>query len=469
MDKIRAIDSENIYSSRSKKLSFENKEKQRLKENLKNFKIFQEEEKDKEINHILKKIVSQSFEDYKKFDLMNVSGLKFKLSFYEGFNFLFGRNKTNSLGIKIEFDKIDINFTMKSIKILIKNVLQLILINKKEKIIQKKIDVEIPDKVNPIEKLIYKDMITNLKKFKLKLNKVLINFKSNNNLLTDFSLKLNKFNFHNMINLPYKTEKSHKIVNNNIDLYFQDIIIILSEENNQVLNIPDFYLMIVEDINYIREKKEAQVKKSITSEISNFSITAHSEKMNKIMEFIIEIVEGIDKIDTITIPLQKVEFYNHNSEINLNFKNFNITLYNENLILGINNLSMLLKIDQIRFKEQKILISFSPLIVTIANPFDCNRTINNKTSLFNFREKSKSKLRNANFNKKSENFIFNFYSSNNNFNNNNFIFDTNEFYYVSEIELNNNFRIELFNTKEYKNSKIIFFIIIFMNYFYLLL
>jgi hypothetical protein len=395
---------------------------------------------------------------------MNVSGLTFKLSFYEGFNFLFGRNKTNSLGIKIECDKIDINFTMKSIKILIKNILQLILLNKKEKIIREKIDIEILDKVSPIEKIIYKEMITNLKKFKLKLKEVQINFKSDNNLITDFSIKLNKFNFQNMINLLYKTEKSHKIVNNNIDLYFQDINIILSEENNQVLNIPDFYLMIVEDINYIREKKEGQVKKYISSDLSNFSITAHSEKMNKIMEFIIEIVESIDKIDTITIPLQKVEFYNHNSEINLNFKNFNITLYNENMILNVNNLSMLLKIDQQKFKEQKISISFTPLILTIANPFDSNRIINNKTSLFNFREKSKNKLSNGNFNKKNDknfneniNINFNFYSSNNNNFNNNFIFDTNEFYYVSEIELNNNFRIELYNTKAYKNSKINFF------------
>jgi len=351
------------------------------------------------------KLIHQLEENMHRIHLIQFKQLVFKISFYNGFNFL-RENKSpdiNSKGIKIEINNLNVNLSTKSIKVLIKNVIQLILIGKKDEIIKGKIDQVNFDEVMPIEKLVYKEMLCNLKKFKLLIKDMSVNFKAKNNLSTDFIIRINKFSFLNLINLIYTIDPlNQKVVNNSIDLRFQDMCI-LADEKSYILNVPNYNLIISEEIFYIKEKKESQIKKLITSDLSNFYIYTHTEKLNKILENVIEIVDGVDKIDCLTVSLHKIERYNCQGELNLNFKNFNISIFNENLMLNIRNLSMLLKIDQVKFSNDDITISFSPFLLTISNPFDTNLIINNVTSMHNFREKSRNRIANGFFDRKSVN------------------------------------------------------------------
>lgn len=403
-----------------------------------------------------------------RIQLINLKQLVFKVSFYNGFVFL-RENKTpncNSMGIKIEANNLNINLSTKSIKALIKNIIQLILIGKKDEIIKRKIDQVIIDEIIPIEKLVYNEMLCNLKKFKLLIKNINVYFKAKNNLSTDFIIRICKFSFLNLINLIYTIDPlNQKLINNSIDLRFQDIAI-LADENSHILNIPNYNLNISEEIFYIREKKESQIKKLIASDLSNFYIYTHCEKLNKILENVIEIVDGVDKIDCLTVSLKKIEKYNCEAELNLNFKNFNISVFNENLMLNIRNLSMFLKIDQVKFSNDDITIAFSPFILTLSNPFDTNVIINNITSRLNFHEKSQNMIPNGFFDRKSWkaaaaaaiNNINNVnYDNNSNAQSylNNAIFETNEFYYVSDIMLHN-FKIEINESKTLSSSKLKF-------------
>jgi len=360
------------------------------------------------------------------------------------------------MGIKIEANNLNINLGTKSINSLIKNIIQLILIGKRQEIIKRKIDQIILDKVIPIEKLVYKEMLCNLKKFKLLIKNINVNFKAKNKLTTDFIIRINKFSFINLINLIYTIDPlNQKLVNNSIDLRFQDICI-LAEENSHILNVPNYNLNISEEIFYTKEKKETQIKKLISSDLSNFYIYTHTEKLNKILENVIEIVNGVDKIDCLTVSFKKIEKYNCGTEINLNFKNFNIALFNESLMINIRNLSMFLKIEQIKFANHDITISFAPFILTISNPFDTNLIINNLSSRLNFHEKSRRRIANGFFDRRASKInLYDNYSNAHSYINNS-VFETNEFYYVSDIMLHN-FKIEINESKTLSSSKLLFF------------
>ncbi len=405
--------------------------------------------------------------DMHKIQLINLKQFLFKVSFYNGFVFLsdnINYPNSNSMGVKLEANTLTLNLNTKSIKNLIKNIIQLIIIGKKDEIISKKIDEIIYDEVKPIEKVIYKEMQKNLKKFKLLVKKVRANFKSDNNLSTDFILEINKFSFLNLGNLIYTIDPlNQKLVSNSIDLRFQDICI-LAEENSYILNVPNYNLYITEDIYLTREKKESQIKNKIASDLGNFYIYTHTEKLNKILENVIEIVDGVDKIDCLSFSLKKIEKYKCEKELNLNFKNFDICIFNENLMLNIRNLNMLLKIDQTKFEQDNINIMFSPFIMSISNPFDTNTILNNITSRSNYHQKSRNRISNKYFDKRSSlknnvnsndnGSLVNFLNNNNNGYNsniNNPIFETNEFFFVSDIMLNN-FKIELNETRALSTS-----------------
>jgi len=404
--------------------------------------------------NFIKNLIDKLDENMYRIHLINVKQLVFKQSFYNGLVFLNEDNSPNpnSIGKKIEINNITINLPTKSMKTLIKNIIQLILIGKKENIINGKVDQINPDKVIPIEKLVYKEMQTNLKKFKLLIKNIEVNFKSDNNLSTDFIIKINKYCFLNTVNLIYTIDpRNQKLLNNSIDLRFQDIRI-LADIDSYILNVPNYNLNILEEIFYSKDKQGTKIKKLIASDLSNFFIFAHTEKLNKILENVIEIVDGVDKIDSLTVPLQKIEHYNCETEINLNFKNFHICLFNENLMLNIRNLTMALKIEQTKFSHDNISITFLPFILTISNPIDTNVLINNESSRFNFFEKNKNKKRilNTYFGIKTPK-NFNDNSSTSQSFMNNLIFETNEFYYVSDIMLQN-FKIEINETKFLSSS-----------------
>lgn len=408
---------------------------------------------------LLLHFISKLDENYHKIHLINIQHLVFKLSFYDGFDFLNERTNSrssSSMGVKVEVNKVNFNLSIKSILNLINTVIQLILIGKKDEILAHKIDQENLDDVIPIERIIFSEMQNKMKKFKLLLKEIKVNFKSENNLTTDFIIKISKFAFLNINNLIYTIDPlSPKISNKTIDLRFQDISILV-DEYSYIMNVPNYNLIITEDIYYLIEKKESQIRKSIAADLSNFFVFSHTEKFNKILENVIEIVDGVDKIDCLSVELKKIEKYNCNSEINLNFKNFALCLFNENLHLNIRNLTMNLKIDQIKFGQDDISISFSPFLVTLSNPFDTNIIYNDNTSRFNFHEKNIKKTPNPFFDKRFSKFM-----NDNNCKNkaiNSLIFETNEFYYVSDIILSN-FKIEINENKVLSNCKYLYFAI----------
>ena len=136
-------------------------------------------------------------------------------------------------------------------------------------------------------------------------------------------------------------------------------------------------------------------------------------------------------------------------------------------------MSLFLKIEQVKFSGNDITLYFQPFILSISNPFSEGVTVNNITNSRNFQKKSMwknnsnmnfyknyNKYGNKNKNYSVTRYVGNINSSSNTSNNdggnfNGYKGESNEFYFVSDLMINN-FKVEINETKILSSSKLIF-------------
>ena len=206
-------------------------------------------------------------------------------------------------------------------------------------------------------------------KLKLKISNLEIKFLSNNHRyqlikigtpLFSLSIK-NKFNY-------YFDSHKIKLCQTICDLKIPNLAF-YSGNNNPLLELPTFSFSFSNEVIYLHEKRELNEFGNFVCEVPNMDIVLLSVELQKILEIILCIDEGLDKLklaEKIVHNTKAIEQYQ--STIVFNYKIYlSIILYDEFVQVELNETVINININSPKFYANIVNINFDPIMLSVCN------------------------------------------------------------------------------------------------------
>lgn len=275
------------------------------------------------------------------------------------------RTLLNNLSISINVNQSQIDISTNSMDNIFKLIVKIIQISS----LNNKNDFFEPKK--SIEEILLSKTEDQLKKIKIKLTNVKLNILSDNHLIKFLNVNINTILFKSkgLIN-SISDQTSIKLcsVENQIQLLN---LVICSNTGHQIVKLPVLAISINDELNYFYDLKKGEIKSNINLDLENVDLTIKIIELDKVMEIVMVLVEGLDAIDDHTPTrvdlIRKTENYRNIGRINIKIINLNACLYGDKFYTEIHKFNIEIDINQNKFGSDTINIYFSPLIFSITN------------------------------------------------------------------------------------------------------
>ena len=349
--------------------------------------------KEEKMKRTEKKYFECLFETYAEFSLLKSQEifLNFKLS--NGFTPYGFNSLTNTIELKIEVNNTNIDLSSRAIDTIMKTLNELSKFKhyqeyafsndiKDLKIAKEIINTqEIKFKIDCNEELLL-NMITNeIKKIKLKLENTSINILSDNHnyLYSNISL------YHLILKIsnsfcPSCDESKIKLMKSKLELSLDNMVISSSKKTKKILDINKYNFVINKEIIYYYILKESYIKTTINSDLPALDISMNTKDLDKYVELMVNIICSLEKIeayDTRSFFQNKYkEDIHEETNCNISFDQISMIVYDDKVQAELNNCSFVMKIDEVKNKINKIIITFNPIYINAFRKYCSNYASN---------------------------------------------------------------------------------------------
>jgi hypothetical protein len=272
----------------------------------------------------------------------------------------------------------------------------------------------------PIEEFILDKIESVMKKMKINIEDIELNILTDNHLFKQLTIKANSFNMFmkNSFN-NYFDQNRTKLISTIIEIKLGDLNLFsslhgaqgglgLNVQSNQINNklnyitfsenkmtkltsLPQFSIVINQDLIYDFSLMRAEILSNILSELSEMDLAMTCKDLDSILSLVMCLVKGIETIEKAEGQSKKkssIESYTDKQSLRFNYSNLNLCLYNHKLLAEINKFNLDLEIFKDKFLKDDIKINFSPIWISFTeiNTRVKNKNKNNKENLCEYSE-----------------------------------------------------------------------------------
>jgi hypothetical protein len=232
------------------------------------------------------------------------------------------------------------------------------------------IDLSPESFVQCIEELILQKITSQMKKMKLKLNDMEVKIVSDNHQFIFTHLNFSNFSYQSKNDFNYYCDSNKvKLLKSWAEVKIQDLILSSYKKEKVILDLQNFTLNLTEDIIYYHQSREGSIRGTVNSETPSVDIIMSTKELDKIIELIICIVSGFEKLEAHSernVYIHKyIEKYVLQTFLNLNFEKVNLTVYDETIQTEVSNISLNVRVEEEKFSGSKVDIIFSPISVCV--------------------------------------------------------------------------------------------------------
>ena len=359
-------------------------------------------------------INKHSNKDTIKYRLIKLSNVAFKVAFIDGF---FPQTKTytilNKVSITIEGSDLKANISKRSVDNIISLIIGIILSinnNKENKSIFKNNnksnkfseDVSSYLKGNKnnqeektcIEQILVKKLDSELKKLEIKIQSMKINIYNDNYMykyITIFCSNL-KIERNSTLYLGNNINNDLHLIKREMELHFMEVKV-FQFKNKQlfpVTEVPIFDLSVKDNIIYHSTTQTASFSTNISGKLSDIELVLTTKNVNKIIELVLTIVDGIDIIEYV-IKAKKKSKYRVDRELkdttmaDIDLSNINAFIYSQDYYVNICDVGVKITMENIKRISKlitldfpRVNLSFSPNLKdsTLTNYITSNLIVN---------------------------------------------------------------------------------------------
>ena len=301
--------------------------------------------------------------DYIKYNLIGINEINLNLKLEYGLLKIKNKNFNNTLNIKINFDKIYFNFSIRMINIIFNLLTEIIKYNKYfENNNNNNNDNKMKDikfKIICIEENIINIIINQLKKIKIRIFDLNINLLNDNNknILSSIYIENIIFTQKNYFNTFYDRNKITLLENNN-EFKLNNIIITNENNNKIILQIPYFKFNGNKNVIYFIKKMEGNILNEINIEIPKIDVLISSKNLEPFLIFSKLILNNIKNIENINETFIVNNNNNYNNFYDIEYKENSIEENKINIIINNSNFVVFDEKFYFQFFNSQIFIAY---------------------------------------------------------------------------------------------------------------
>ena len=323
-----------------------------------------------------------------KYRLIKLSNIAFKVAFIDGF---FPQTKTytilNKVSISIEGSDLIANISKRSVDNIISLIIGIIVSinnNKENKSTFKnnnkhnrlsedvssylKGNKNYHEEKTCIEQILVKKVDSELKKLDIKIQNLKINVYNDNYIykyLTIFCSNLN-IERNSTLYLGNNINNDLHLIKREMELHFMEVKV-FQYKNKQlypVTEVPIFDLNIKDNIIYHSVTQTASLSTNIGGKLSNVELVLTTKNVNKIIEIVLTIVDGIDIIEYV-IKAKKNSKYRIDRElkdttlIEIDLSNMNAYIYSSDYYVNLCDVGIKITMENIKGVSKLVTLDFS--------------------------------------------------------------------------------------------------------------
>ena len=338
-------------------------------------------------------INKHSNKDIIKYRLIKLSKVAFKIAFMDGF---FPQKKTytimNKVSISIEGSDLIANITKRSVDNIISLIIGMILSinnNKEDKSKFKnntkndsedvssylKENKKYEKEITCIEQVLVKKIDSAMKKMEIKIQNVKVNLYNDNYIYKYLTIFVNnlKIQSNSTLYLDNNISNDLHLIKKEMELHFLEIKI-FQYKNRQlypVTDIPGFDLSIKDNIIYHSNSQTASITTNISGKVSNVEVILTTKNLNKIIELVITIVDGIDIIEYV-IKAKKNSKYQIDKEmkdttlVEIDISNVNVYIYSSDYYVNLCDVGLKISMEKKKGISKLVTLDFSRVNLNFA-------------------------------------------------------------------------------------------------------
>ena len=324
-----------------------------------------------------------------KYRLIKLSNVAFKMAFINGF---FPPTKTytimNKVSISIEGSDLIANISKRSVDNIISLIIGVIVSinnNKENKsMFQKNIKINRAsedvsslikennnyNEITCIEQVLVKKVDSELKKIEIKIQNIKINVYNDNYIYKYLTLYCSnlKIERNSTLYLGNNINNDLHLIKREMELHFTEIKV-FQFKNKQlypVTEVPLFDLSIKDNIIYHSITQTASLSTNISGKLSNIEMILTTKNVNRIIELVLTIVDGIDIIEYV-IKAKKKYKYRIDKElkdttlIDIDISNLNAYIYSSDYYLNICEVATKISMENIKGISKLMTLDFPHL------------------------------------------------------------------------------------------------------------
>ena len=323
-----------------------------------------------------------------KYRLIKLSNVAFKVAFIDGF---FPQTKTytimNKVSITIEGSDLIANISKRSVDNIISLIIRIILSinnNKENKSIFKNNnrrsnyseDVSSYIKGNRnykeegtcIEQILVKKIDSEMKKLEVKIQNMKVNLYNDNYIYKYITIFISNFKLERNSNLYLGNNISNDLhlIKREMELHFMEIKIFQykNKQLSPVTEVPIFDLFLKDNIIYHSLTQTATFTTNISGKLSDIELVLTTKNVNRIIEIVLTIVDGIDIIEYV-IKSKKNSKYKVDRElkdttlVDIDLSNLNAYIYSPDYYVNICDIGIKISMEKIKNLSKAVTLDFS--------------------------------------------------------------------------------------------------------------
>ena len=345
-------------------------------------------------NHIFNLDNNEITNEYYYYKILYLPSSVFKIKFSNGFT---SHPKTlslwNTINIAFESQNLISDICTKSLNNIFQFIINLISFFKKFE--SNKLNIKLfntgnktnENMVQTIEQYIINVLNSTIKKIIIKFFHIRISLNSDNFIFKHMEIMSNGLEFNRNASLyignDYNNLNLH-LLNSELKISFSELKI--SQFKNQsyipMCEVPGYSITVKQNINYKNRTQTAEISTIVSSKLENVNASLKTTNLDKIIETIITIIDGIELIE-LTLKqnlISKTKFEKDlidSTNYDFTFKNIRIILYSKDFTIFTRNISLKLTMNKIKNKEKEISLIFSPINLSFSHNENNNSIINN--------------------------------------------------------------------------------------------
>ncbi len=319
----------------------------------------------------------------------------FKIKFSNGFT---SHPKTlslwNTISITLESQNLISDICTKSLNNIFQFIVNLISFFKNYELNKLNIkfhntgNIEDENSIQTIEQYIIKLLNATIKKVDIKFLHIKVSINSDNFIFKHMEIMSNGLEFNRIsyfyIGNNYNNMNLH-LLNYELKVIFSELRI--SQFKNQsyipMCKVPNYSITIKKNIIYKNRTQTAEISTIISSKLENVKVCLRTINLDKIIETVITIVDGIELIE-LTLKQSQVNSKSKfekdlidSTNIDFSFNNIDAILYSPDFKIFTRNISLKLTMNKIKNKDKEISLNFSPINLSFSHNENDNLIINN--------------------------------------------------------------------------------------------